>query len=80
MRRLFWMLVGIGLGVAAALQISKMLRRTTERYAPAAVAGRARSAAGDLVGALAERARLAIEEGRAEMRARERELRAELGL
>lgn len=80
MRRLFWIVVGVGLGATAAVQASRYLKRTTARYAPAAVAGRARTQVGELIGAIAERGRLALEEGRAEMRAREAELRADLGL
>jgi hypothetical protein len=52
------------------------VQRTKEKYSPAGVARRAGEAGGDL----AERLRGAVEEGRRAMEARERELRAELGL
>lgn len=80
MRRLFWMLIGVGLGAVVALKLSRMLRDTTARYAPSAVAGRAREQASTVFGSIARRAHIALDEGRAEMRVRERELRAELGL
>ena len=66
-KRLFWLMVGAGLGFGASLWLLRTVRHTVERYSPPSVL---RSLADDL--------RAAAREGREAMRARERELRAGL--
>jgi Zn-dependent protease with chaperone function len=75
-RRVFWGLVGVGLGAALGIALARWTSRTRERYAPGNLA---REAAARAAG-LAERLRRAVEAGREAMEAREAELRAELGL
>ncbi len=71
-KRLFWLSVGMTLGVSSSFWLMRTVRRTVERLTPQrltqdAVAG-ARSAGIEL--------RAALEEGRQAMRQREAELRA----
>lgn len=73
-KRLFWMTVGLTIGFGTSFWVMRTVRRTVERLAPQrlshdAVAG-ARSAGVHL--------RAALDEGRAAMREREAELRAEI--
>lgn len=76
MRRVFWALVGVGLGVVVGIQVVRWAGRTKERYSPSSVA----RAAGGGLERFRERLREAIEEGVEEMAQREAELRDELGL
>lgn len=76
MKRVFWLIVGVGAGAVIGTQIVRSARAARERYAPASVAKRAGSAS---VG-FAAKLRDAFDEGRAEMALREAELRAEIGL
>lgn len=76
MRRIFWALVGVGLGAVVGAQAVRWAGKTKQRYAPPNLAREA----GDKLSGLKERLRAAIDEGRAEMIAREAELRADLGL
>lgn len=76
MRRLFWALLGLGLGAAVGVAVARWAGRAKQRYSPANLA----RGAGAGAEAWADRVRDAIEEGRREMELREAELRAELGL
>lgn len=76
MRRLLWLVVGVGAGFAVGMQFLRSARKTKERYAPSSVASRATGRAKGL----RDRVREAVEEGRSEMFLREAELRSELGL
>lgn len=76
MRRVFWGLVGVGLGVVVGAQVVRWANKTKARYSPPNVA---REAGGKLA-SLVERARDAVAAGAEEMAAREAELRHELGL
>lgn len=71
-KRVVWMGVGFGAGVSATVWTEVKLRRTAQRFTPAAigdeVAGRVRSLGDDV--------RVALREGRQAMAAREAELRA----
>ena len=74
MRRLFWGLVGLGMGAAIGVGVMRWAARTADRLAP-------RSLAGELVQLAAGwRVRLAeaLEEGQAAMAEREAELRARI--
>jgi hypothetical protein len=74
MRRVFWMLFGIGMGAAVGVGVMRWTRRTAEQLAPASVSQRAFEFARDW----RERLTAALEEGRAAMAEREAELRAQL--
>jgi len=74
-KRLFWLTVGLGVGFGTSFRLMRALRRTAARFTPErmtqdAVAG-ARSVGAEL--------KAALDEGRAAMREREAELRAEMG-
>ena len=75
-RRLFWMLVGVSVGVWSTLRFQRRVRESAERYAPEQLArdaaDRARSVRDDL--------RDAVSEGRRTMEASEAELRADFDL
>jgi hypothetical protein len=76
MKRLFWLIIGVGAGAVIGVEIVRSARQARERYAPSSVARRAGAAS---VG-FGARLRDAFEEGRAEMALREVELRSEIGL
>lgn len=73
-RRVIWLVVGFVLGLGSSWALMRRLRRFAMRVAPADVAARwsdgARSARRGV--------RAAVAEGRAAMRAREAELRAQI--
>ncbi len=81
-KRTFWTTVGYGAGLASSVYVQRRVRKAVRRVAPpevrdvvgargSAIAERARSAGDNVVGALRE--------GRAAMRATERDLRDEFG-
>jgi hypothetical protein len=75
-RRVFWGLVGIGIGAAVGVAVVRWAGRTKERYSPPNLAREAGAAAAGL----GQRLRAAVEAGRQEMVVREAEIREELGL
>jgi hypothetical protein len=75
-RRVFWGLVGIGIGAAVGIAVVRWAGKTKERYSPPNLAREAGAAAAGL----GDRLRAAIEAGREEMVVREAEIREELGL
>ena len=62
-RRLFWLILGFGLGVGSSWAVTRRLRRIAERFAPA-----------DVVDRWSDTVRSAVSEGRDAMRTRETEL------
>ena len=73
MRRIFWLALGLGAGVAGAVMSMRFLRKQADKVAPANLAREAR-------GGLMDAARLfseSIAEGREAMREKEEELRSE---
>lgn len=74
MRRLFWLAMGLGVGVTGAVMLSRWMRRQGERLSPANLGAQLGDTAGDL-GALL---RSSLEEGRREMRRAEAEIRSSL--
>ena len=76
MRRVFWGLVGVGLGVVVGAQVVRWANRTKQKYSPPNLA---REAGGKVAG-FAERLRRTVELGLVEMDQAEAEIRAELGL
>ena len=74
MRRLFWVALGLGTGVASAVIASRFVRKQTARVAPANLAREARGSMMDLARLVSE----SINEGKVAMQQRELELRSEL--
>ena len=66
-KRAFWLTVGAGFGFGASFWVTRAVRTTMTRLSPTRVSNQ-----------LANTVKAAVTEGRAAMRARERELRAEL--
>jgi hypothetical protein len=74
-KRLFWVAMGLGMGLGASFWLTRLLRQTAARYSPERLGG-------DLAGALRELGadlKAAVVEGREAMRERESELRERLG-
>lgn len=76
MRRIFWAMLGIGLGAVVGAMIVRWANRTKAKYAPPNIA---REAGGRLA-AFADRIRETVELGLQEMDQAEAEIRADLGL
>jgi hypothetical protein len=74
MKRLFWGLVGLGMGAAMGVGVMRWASRTVDRLAPRSLAEELLRTAGDWRERLSE----ALEEGQAAMAEREAELRARL--
>jgi hypothetical protein len=75
-RRIFWALVGIGLGAVVGAQVVRWANRTKARYSPPNLA---RGAGGKISG-FADRMRATVQLGLEEMGQAEAEIRADLGL
>jgi hypothetical protein len=71
MRRIFWLAVGLGAGVAGAVMTTRFARRQARKVAPASLAREARGGLMDLARLFSE----SMAEGREAMREREEELR-----
>ena len=67
-KRLLWLTVGAGFGFGASFWVTRTVRTTMARLSPTRVSNE-----------LSNTVKAAVTEGREAMRARERELRAELG-
>lgn len=76
MRRIFYGLVGIGIGAVVGVAVVRWASKTKDRMSPPNIARQAGSVASDI----GERLRRAVEAGRQEMIVREAEIREELGL
>ncbi len=74
MRRLFWVALGLGAGVAGAVMTRRFLRTQAAKVAPANLTREARGGLMDLAKLFNE----SIAEGRQAMREREEELRSGL--
>jgi hypothetical protein len=74
MKRIFWGLVGLGMGAAIGVGVMRWASRTADRLAPRSLASELLETAADWRERLAE----ALEEGQAAMAEREAELRARL--
>lgn len=74
-KRLFWVAIGLGMGLGASFWLTRLLRQTAARYSPERLsedlAGALRNLGSDL--------KAAATEGREAMRERETELRERLG-
>jgi hypothetical protein len=69
-RRIFWLALGLGAGVARAVLTARFVRRQTRKVAPANLAREARGGLMDLAKLVSE----SIAEGREAMREKEEEL------
>ena len=72
MRRLFWVALGVGAGVAGAVMTRRFLRRQAAKVSPANLTREARGGLMDLAKLFNE----SVAEGRQAMREREEELRS----
>ncbi len=74
MRRLFWLAVGLGAGVAGAVMTMRFVRRQSQKVAPSRLVREARGGLMDLAKLVSE----SVAEGQRAMREREEELRRHL--
>ncbi|KAA0236331.1 MAG: hypothetical protein JJLCMIEE_00095 [Acidimicrobiales bacterium] len=70
-KRLFWLMIGIMVGLTGSFWLQRRIRRRVERLLP----DRLPTTAADAASNLAETVKEAVSEGRAAMREREAELR-----
>jgi hypothetical protein len=73
-RRLYWLCVGVGVGFGSSLWLQRLVKQKVARYAPERVSADLTNA----VKGLGTDIRLAVVDGRAGMRERETELRADV--
>ena len=73
-KRLFWLTVGLAIGLGTSFWVMRTVRRTVERLTPERLADDVVAGARLVGGEL----KAALEEGRTAMREREAELRAEI--
>jgi hypothetical protein len=74
LRRLFWLCLGIGVGMGSSLWVTRRVKQAAARYTPERLSN-------DLVDSIrgfGRDLRLAVQEGREAMLKREAELRADL--
>lgn len=74
-KRLFWLMMGAGLGFGMSFWITRMVRETVERYSPHRIS----SDLSDAARAVGVDVRQAVADGREAMRQHEAELRAQVG-
>ena len=74
MRRIFWLALGLGTGMAGAVMSMRFLRKQASKVAPANLAREARGGLMDVARLFSE----SITEGRVAMREKEEELAASL--
>jgi len=73
-RRIFWLFLGMGVGVGSSFWVVRRVKQTAARYSPQ----RLSNDLTDSVRGVGHDLRLALQEGRKAMLKREAELRAEL--
>ena len=73
-KRLFWLTVGLAVGFGTSFRLMRAVRRTVERFTPERMTQDALAGARSL----GDELRAALDEGRAAMRQREAELRAQI--
>ena len=73
-KRLFWLTVGISIGLGTSFWVMRFVKSTLERYTPERVS----ADLADAIKSLGKDLRAAVAEGAEAMREREAELRAQL--
>jgi hypothetical protein len=73
-KRLFWLMIGLGLGFGASFWFMRFVRKTVERYSPDRVSNDVAAA----LRGLGKDLRAAVADGREAMRDREIEIRDEI--
>jgi hypothetical protein len=73
-RRLFWLALGLGAGIAGAVMTMRFARRQAQKVSPSRLAREARSGIMDVAKLVSE----SITEGERAMREKEQELRRDL--
>ena len=73
-RRLFWMFLGVGVGMGSSLWVTRRVKQVAARYTPERISSDMASS----VRTLGRDVRLSIHDGRVAMAQREAELRADL--
>ena len=73
-RRIFWLFLGIGVGLGSSVWVTRRVKQTAARYSPQRLSNDLSSS----VRAIGHDLRLAVQEGREAMLKREAELRASL--
>lgn len=74
MRRIFWLAMGLGAGVSAAILLSRWMRRQQQRFSPGNLGSQIAEGARDIGQLLRE----ALDEARAEAARTEDEIRSSL--
>ncbi len=74
LRRLFWLFLGVGVGLGSSLWVTRRVKQAAARYTPARLSNDLTTS----VRRLGHDLRLAVQEGREAMQKREAELRNEL--
>jgi hypothetical protein len=80
LKRLRWLMMGMGLGASASVWAQRRLKLWLRSYAPPEVAARAARRSTEVAGRTAGEVRTALAEGRQAMREREAELRGRMDL
>ena len=78
MKRIFWGLVGLGMGAALGVGVMRWAQRTADRLAPQSLASELVQAAADWRERLSAALAAALDAGQVAMAEREAELRARL--
>lgn len=73
-KRLFWLMIGLGIGLGTSFWVMRFVRSTLERYTPERVS----ADLADAIKSFGKDLRAAVAEGAEAMREREAELRAQL--
>jgi hypothetical protein len=73
-RRVFWLFLGMGVGLGSSVWVTRRVKQTVARYTPERLSGDAAESARKLSRDL----RLSLQEGREAMLKREAELRGDL--
>ena len=80
LKRLRWIVMGMGLGASASVWAQRRLKLWLKSYTPPEVAARAARRSSEAAGRKAGEVRTALAEGREAMRQREAELRDQMHL
>ena len=73
LRRVFWLFLGVGVGMGSSLWVTRRVKQVAARYTPARISNDMASS----VRALGRDVRLSIRDGRMAMAQREAELRSD---